>query len=96
MRRMNEVEGLVGIEKEVYLYAYAVKPNGNLMDNSEIARELGITEEYLLDVLDSINNKITSSRRNWVRQRNKSIFVKCTFNVDKQLYKISFITKIKI
>lgn len=61
MRRMNEVEGLVGIEKEVYLYAYAVKPNGNLMDNSEIARELGISEECLLDVLDNINNKINRS-----------------------------------
>jgi len=61
MKRINENKGLNGIEKEVYLYAYAVKPNGNLMDNSEIAKELGISEEYLLEVLNNISNKINSS-----------------------------------
>ena len=61
MRRMNEFEGLCGIEKEIYFYMFAVKPNGMLMDNSEIALTLGITEEYLLDVLENINKKINGS-----------------------------------
>ena len=56
--RKNE---LVGIEKDVYLYAYCVKQNGYLMDNREIASELGISEDYLLEVLEKINKKIRTS-----------------------------------
>lgn len=49
------------IEQEVFSYMYIINENKNLMDNSEIAKAIGITETYLLDVLKSINSKINNS-----------------------------------
>ena len=57
----NYYNALNSIENEVYFYMFAVKPNGQLMDNSEIAHVVGISEDYLLDVLNSINKKINDS-----------------------------------
>lgn len=56
--QMLEIRGLNEIEREVYLYSCSYQENGLLLTNDQIADKVGISIDYLLEVLDGINAKM--------------------------------------